>query len=157
MSSTNDAHQVLRQFRVIFNAVKTHFQQVEKAAGIGGAQVWALSILAEEPGIRVGALAKRMDIHQSTASNMVRALVDQELVLMQRDALDKRAYGLSLSPAGQVVLDKAPAPLAGVLPQALESLDALTLQRLNTDLDRIIYQLGQHANDKAAGIPLSEL
>jgi hypothetical protein len=35
------AARVLRRFRMVFNAVKTHFQQVEKQAGIGGAQVWA--------------------------------------------------------------------------------------------------------------------
>ena len=35
---------VLRQFRQVFNAVKSHFQQVEKTVGMGGAQVWALSI-----------------------------------------------------------------------------------------------------------------
>ena len=30
---------VLRRFRVVFNAVRTHFQQVESQAGLGGAQI----------------------------------------------------------------------------------------------------------------------
>jgi len=34
---------VLRQFRVVFNGINTHFQQVGKRAGPGGAQAWALS------------------------------------------------------------------------------------------------------------------
>ncbi|MBN8511136.1 MAG: MarR family transcriptional regulator, partial [Burkholderiales bacterium] len=66
---------VLRRFRVVFNAVKTHFRQVEKRAGVGGAQVWALSIVAARPGVGVGALARAMDIRQATASNLVRSLV----------------------------------------------------------------------------------
>ena len=42
----------LRRFRRVFNAVKTHFQQVEKRAGVGGAQLWALSVIGARPGIR---------------------------------------------------------------------------------------------------------
>lgn len=34
---------VLRQFRIVFNAVRSHFRQVEREAGIGGAQLWALT------------------------------------------------------------------------------------------------------------------
>ena len=64
--------QVLRRFRVVFNAVRTHFQQVEKQVGLGGAQVWALSVVKDHPGIGMGGVAKSMDIHQSTASNLVR-------------------------------------------------------------------------------------
>ena len=42
---------VLRRFRLVFNAVKTHFQQVEKKAGVGGAQFWALSVIRAHPGL----------------------------------------------------------------------------------------------------------
>ena len=82
-SDANDeepAARVLRQFRQIFNAVKTHFQQVEKKVGLGGAQVWALAVIRDRPDIGVGDLARAMNIHQSTASNLVRTLVERELV-----------------------------------------------------------------------------
>jgi DNA-binding MarR family transcriptional regulator len=69
------AARVLRQFRQIFNAVKTHFQQVEKIVGLGGAQVWALSVIRDAPDIGVCSLAQAMNIHQSTASNLVKTLV----------------------------------------------------------------------------------
>ena len=49
------AARVLRQFRQVFNAVKTHFRQVEKTVGLGGAQVWALSVIRDIPGIGIGA------------------------------------------------------------------------------------------------------
>ena len=39
------AKEVLGQFRSIFAAVRTHFARVEKAVGIGGAQVWALALI----------------------------------------------------------------------------------------------------------------
>ena len=41
-ASAEAATRVLRRFRSVLNAVKTHFKQVQKQAGIGGAQLRAL-------------------------------------------------------------------------------------------------------------------
>ncbi len=145
---------VLRRFRSVFNAVKTHFQQVEKQAGIGGAQVWALSLIRAQPGIGVGALARAMDVHQTTASNLVRSLVEAGLVESQRSSADRRASQLKATRAGQRVLARSPGPFAGVLPEALGRLDAETLQRLDTDLQTLLAVLD--ADRRGERIPLSE-
>jgi len=149
------AARVLRRFRSVFNAVKTHFQQVEKKAGIGGAQLWALSVIAANPDIGVGGLAKAMDVHQTTASNLVRSLVALELAVANRDGPDKRAVQLRLTAAGTRVLRKAPGPFAGVLPEALAMLDPATLARLDHDLGTLIALL--QADERAAGIPLAQM
>lgn len=146
---------VLRQFRSVFNAVKTHFQQVEKRAGIGGAQVWALSVVQAQPDIGVGGLARAMDIHQTTASNLVKAMVAAQLVVVNRDAEDRRATHLRVTPAGLKVLKKAPGPFSGVLPEALAALDAETLGRLEGDLAKLLSQL--QADERAARIPLAQM
>lgn len=152
---TESATRVLRRFRVVFNAVKTHFQQVEKKAGIGGAQIWALSLIRSQPGIGVGELARAMDVHQSTASNLVRSLTAAGLVTASRHAPDRRAVQLRASPDGLRVLRRAPGPFSGVLPQALARLDARTLDRLDHDLGLLIERLA--ANERAAGIPLAQM
>ena len=108
VDSTDVAIAVLRQFRQVLNAVKSHFQQVEKTVGIGGAQVWALSVVRDHPGIGVSALAKAMSIHQSTASNLVRTLIDREMVVAVKQGADRRAVQLNLLPAGANVLKNAP-------------------------------------------------
>lgn len=149
------AASVLRRFRLVFNAVKTHFQQVEKKAGVGGAQVWALSVVRASPGIGVNALAKAMDIHQTTASNLVKALVQAELLAAEKNGADRRTVQLRVLPAGTRVLRKAPGPFAGVLPEALARLDARMLVRLDADLSALISELG--VDDKAAGIPLAQM
>ena len=143
---------VLRRFRRVFNSIKAHFQQVEKKAGVGGAQLWALSIIDARPGLGVNDLARAMDIHQSTASNLVKALVDRELISIAKAGLDRRTVQLRLLPAGDAVLRRAPGPFAGVLPQALASLDAATLARLDEDLARLIVALG--VDEHAGQIPL---
>lgn len=143
---------VLRRFRLVFNAVKTHFRAVEKKAGLAGAQVWALSVVASRPGIGVGELARAMDIHQSTASNLLKPLLEGELVLAQRSGTDRRAVQLQVTTKGARVLRKAPGPFTGVLPEALASLDAETLARLDRDLGRLIEKLG--ADERAGNLPL---
>lgn len=143
---------VLRRFRIVFNAVKTHFRQVERKAGVGGAQLWALSVIHDTTGIGVKGLAFAMDVHQSTASNLVKTLVEQELIVVERNSFDRREVRLCVTPAGTKVLRRAPGPFTGVLPQALTSLDAQTLSRLDKDLGKLIAALD--IDERGAGIPL---
>lgn len=155
-----DAHDAaaalaLRRFRVVFNAVKSHFQRVEQRAGLGGAQVWALSLVQAQPGIGIGRLAQAMDIHQTTASNLARSLVAQDMLEVRKEGPDRRAVQLHLRPAGLRVLRRAPGPFAGVLPEALARLDARTLKRLNADLAALIAEL--HADERAAQVPLAQM
>lgn len=149
------AARVLRQFRQIFNAVKTHFQQVEKKVGLGGAQLWALGVIRDTPGIGMGGLAKALNIQQPTASNLVKSLVERELVVATKSEVDRRAVGLRLLPAGAKLLKRSPGPFTGVLPVALAALDAESLARLEVDLARLIDVL--HADKRGANVPLGNI
>ena len=151
----DNAALVLRQFRQVLNAIKTHFRQVEKKVGLGGAQLWALSVVRQQPGVGVGELARAMDIHQSTASNLVKALIDKELIVAAKQGTDQRAVQLKLLPSGARLLKSAPEPFAGVLPSALGSLDQATLKRLRKDLATLIVAL--KADEKSGRIPLADL
>lgn len=154
-SSADGAVRVLRQFRLVFNTVKTHFQQMEKRAGLGGAQVWALSVVRHRPGIGVNDLARALDVRQPTASNLVKALAEQDLIEVRKDERDGRAVMLHVRPAGARVLRRAPGPFTGVLPEALATLDPATLDRLEQDLAVLIKVLG--ADERGANIPLSQM
>ena len=149
------AARVLRRFRRVFSAVRSHFREIEKHAGIGGAQVWALSLVDQHPGMGVKDLALAMDIHPSTASNLVKALVARQLIETGRHSEDRRAIHLQLRPGGAQVLARVPGPMAGVLPAALAGLDPDTLARLDRDLGDLIERLG--GDEASARIPLAEL
>jgi len=146
---------VLRQFRLVFNTVKMHFQQMEKRAGLGGAQVWALSVVRDRPGIGVNDLARALDVRQPTASNLVKALAERDLIEVRKSESDGRAVMLHVRPAGTRVLRRVPGPFTGVLPQALASLDPATLERLEQDLAVLIQVLG--ADERGANIPLAQM
>lgn len=154
-ASQEQAAQVLRQFRVVFNAVRSHFQQVEKRVGIGGAQVWALSVVKQQPGVGVNELARAMDIHQSTASNLVRQLVKRTLVRTEKSTADRRGVQLFIEPTGLQLLQGAPGPYEGVLPEALQRLPSESLGQLQRNLAQLIETL--QADEQAGGIPLAEL
>lgn len=147
--------QVLRRFRVVFNAVRSNFQQVEKQVGLGGAPVWALSVVRDNPGIGLGEIAKSMDIHQSTASNLIKTLLRKELITATKSSQDRRHVELEILPAGLLLLGQISTPFQGVLPLALGKLPQATLQRLDQDLTALIELL--QADEQAAGIPLAEL
>lgn len=155
-SSEPDASgRVLRRFRIVFNAVRTHFKQVEKAAGVGGAQIWALSVVGQRPDIGVVELARAMDIHQATASNLVRLLVQAELLVSVRGELDRRSVRLRLTASGRALLKRAPAPFAGVLPDALARLNPEVLDRLDRDLGTLIEIL--QADQRGGRKPLAQM
>lgn len=150
-----NADQVLRRFRVVFNAVRSNFQHVEKQVGLGGAQVWALSLVRDQPGIGMGGIAKSMDIHQSTASNLIKTLLRKELISMAKATEDRRNVQLHILPAGLAVLSQVSGPFEGVLPIALAKLPQENLLRLDHDLGALIALL--KADEQAGGIPLAEL
>lgn len=153
-SSPDPAAKVLRRFRVVFNAVKSHFRAVESRSGVSGAQVWALSVINAQPGLGVGELARAMDIHQSTTSNLLRPLQEARLVVSTREGEDRRAVQLYLTAKGQKVLAKAPGPFEGILPQALKKLDEKTLGRLDRDLGKVIELIGAKARGR--NVPLGD-
>ena len=146
---------VLRRFRVVFNAVRTHFKQVEKRVGLGGAQVWALSVIRDQPGIGLGELARRLDVHQSTASNLVKGLLAKGLIRANKGQTDKRQVQLEVLPEALALLTKVPGPFEGVLPVALDKLPAQTLQQLDHDLAELIGLL--KVDESGASIPLADL
>lgn len=146
---------VLRQFRLVFNSVRNHFRQVEDTVGLSGAQLWALHVIGETPGIGIGGLAFAMDVRQPTASNLVKGLVTLGLVEARREGRDRRAVQLHVLADGSRVLRRAPVPFQGVLPDALARLDAATLRALERDLGKLIAAL--EIDERAAGIPLAQM
>lgn len=148
--------EVLEHFRIVFKSVRRHYAQVERRAGIGGAQLWALSQIASHPGIKPGQLARALAIHQSTASNLVRDLEKASLVARRRRPQDQRAVELRATAKGLRVLKRAPRPLIGVLQQALSDLPLANLTVLNRQLRKLVASM--KAKDiSARSIPLSKL
>lgn len=136
-----DSLSVLMRFRILIRTAQRHSQWIEKCSGVTGAQLWALQELADEPGLRVGDLAKRMALHQSTASNMIDKLDVQGLLRRERGSADQRVVRLYLTHEGGALLARAPSPARGVLLEALRALEPASLLALQDELDVLLKQI----------------
>ncbi|MFN3593220.1 MAG: MarR family winged helix-turn-helix transcriptional regulator [Thiobacillaceae bacterium] len=150
------AAEALKQFRVIYGTVRKHSRDMERACGVGGAQVWALAVLARRPGMRVTEFARELSIHPSTASNLLDKLERAGYVRRSRNAGDHRVVELHLTEAGQALLARAPQPHSGVLTHALEQLPDSLLERLIEDLQAVTERM-QIKDERAATQPLTDL
>ena len=156
MPATPDSMDVLKQFRLIYKSVKTHFQDIENQCHVSGSQLWALSVIARQPGIRVSELAKEMAIHQSTASNLIERLVTQGFVLKERSTKDQRIVQLHPTAKGRLIVVDAPKPTEGVLPNALAHLSPITLSQLHGNLEEVIGLL-KLREKSGANTPLADM
>jgi DNA-binding MarR family transcriptional regulator len=134
---------ILKKLRIVIRAAQRHSLWVEKQCGVGSAQLWIMQELHDQPGLRVGELADRLAIHQTTTSNLVDALRRRGYVVKERDTEDQRVVKLKLSEAGLGLLVKAPAPTRGLLPEAVLQLDPASLRQLDKGLQGLLDSIGQ--------------
>lgn len=133
---------VLKKLRIVMRAAQRHSAWIETQCGVSGAQLWIMQELHEAPGLRVGEIADRLAIHQTTASNLLDALEKRCLIVKVRDPNDQRAVRLSLSHEGEKLLMQAPKPARGLLPQSLLQLDAATLAQLDAGMQALLDSIG---------------
>ena len=148
---------VLEQFRVIVRSIRRHYRDVERRAGLSGAQLWALAEVAARPGLKVGELAAVLAVHPSTASNLARRLQRLGLARRERKGRDQRHVRLFTTARGARVLARAPQPSIGVLQQALSSLPAARLRELQRGLARLVALMKVKSLAAARALPLSAL
>ncbi|HSV21242.1 MAG TPA: MarR family winged helix-turn-helix transcriptional regulator [Casimicrobiaceae bacterium] len=132
---------VVMQFRVVVRSMRRHYQSVERAVGVTGAQLWAMAEIDASPQMTVGQLARDLAIHQSTASNIVADLEAAGLITRERPREDQRVVRLALTAAGRRIMRRAPRPLRGALQEALMSLPPARLSALHRDLAAVIAHL----------------
>jgi MarR family transcriptional regulator, organic hydroperoxide resistance regulator len=128
----------LKKLRIVIRAAQRHSAWIEKQCGVTGAQLWVMQELLETPGLRVGEIAVKLAIHQTTASNLLDALVKKGHIVKERNADDQRVVTLVLSELGHSVLRQAPKPARGLLPEALRRLDQGGLAELNRGLQALL-------------------
>jgi DNA-binding MarR family transcriptional regulator len=150
------AREVLGKFRVVFSSIKKHFREIENQCGVSGAQVWAMWEISRTPGMRVTELAKTLSVHQSTISNLLDKIEERGMLRKERPRDDQRSVHLYLTESGYEIMRRAPKPMSGILPDALQRLPFGTLYRLREDMDALL-SLMSAKDASAATKPLSEI
>lgn len=153
MPTPPDHLAILQKLRIVIRSAQQHSAWIEKQCGIPGAQLWLLQELRDHGPLRVGDLARQLAIHQTTTSNLIDALLKRQLVGKARDPLDQRAVLVSLSPAGQQILTRAPRPARGLLPSALRQMSPAQLAQLDEGLQALLDSIGE-LDEELALLPL---
>lgn len=148
--------QTLQAFRTIFGSARIHDAEVRRTASISGSQLWALSEIARSTGMSVNALSRCMALHQTTASNLVNALVERHLIRRVRDTGDQRVVQLHVTAEGKRMLERAPSPYAGLLVDALRHLDGAQLKTLRRSLQLLVAAMKRPATNAAGETLLGE-
>jgi DNA-binding MarR family transcriptional regulator len=133
---------VLKKLRIVIRAAQRHSAWIETQCGVSGAQLWIMQELFDTPGLRVGEIATRLAVHQTTTSNLLDALEKRGYVVKTRDPKDQRAVRLSLSDQGKELLMRAPKPARGLLPQSLLQLDVEALTQLDAGMQALLESIG---------------
>jgi DNA-binding MarR family transcriptional regulator len=144
VSQSDDIHRasILKKLRIVIRSAQRHSNWIEKKCGVSGAQLWIIHELDATPGMRVGEIAQRLAIHQTTASNLLDELQKKMLVIKTRDANDQRVVRLTLSDGGRQLLAGAPKPARGLLPGALLQMNGSALQELDAGLQGLLDSVG---------------
>ncbi len=133
---------VLQQLRVVVRLAGNHAARLERSTGIPGAQLWALHEVAQADGLRVGELALRMRIHQTTVSNLLNRLDASGLVRKSRSPDDQRIVHVNLSAAGRKALKGVAAPARGLLPNVLDAMTPAQLRKVHDGLAVLVECMG---------------
>lgn len=150
------AREALKKFRIVFSSVKKHFEDIEAQCGVSGAQLWALWEIYRAPGLRASALANALLVHQSTASNLLIKLEEKMLITRERTSDDLRVVKLHLTDKGRDIIDRAPKPMIGLLPDALQRLPEEVLDNLLASMNTLVSTM-QLKDEEATSRPLSDL
>jgi len=139
-----DEARALRALRSLFWAAQEDYRQLEEITGLSPAEVRALSLVAQQPGQTVSALAARMRLSLPSVSNMLRRLVADGLVTRTRLEQDQRTVLLHTTPQAQAQLSQSRGGGSGLLKTLIEELDTNGLEQLNRGLASMLQRLGTH-------------
>ena len=144
MSATYD-ERILKSLRRITRSIDLYSRQLASRFGLTGPQLVCLRALAEDGPSTPSHLARRVDLSQATMTGILDRLEGNGLVRRVRDTEDRRRVHVSLTDAGQAVLDKAPSALQDKLVRGLAALDVEAQAAIATTLEQVVKMMDAEA------------
>ena len=132
----------MRALREMIRAFNIATKKLERGLGLSGAQLEALEILRDSPGLSPSDLACRSATDQSTASVVVKRLAESGLVERRKENGDRRRTHLVLTPEGERVLESAPPSTPSTLRSAFMRMGHGDRVALTTLLERWLTLAG---------------
>jgi DNA-binding MarR family transcriptional regulator len=136
-----DTVEIVQGLRRIVKALHTYSQDVHKAYGLTGPQLWALKTLQSERRMSTGRLAAALAVHQSSVSLLIDRLEKRGLVRRLRGQLDHRFVDVELTRRGATLVADAPEPAQGRLLHALEAMPPREVRKIRHAVNRLVQAM----------------
>ncbi len=141
--------------RAVVHALRGASRAAEQEIGVHGAELLVLRKLVDAPCASLAELAVRTQTDPSTASVVVRGLVERDLVTRSVAPDDRRRTPIAITPAGRQLLRRAPEPAHARVARAAGPLDAAALHDLARQLAEVAGRLALDRDGMTAdGSPL---
>ncbi|MBV7407778.1 MarR family winged helix-turn-helix transcriptional regulator [Maritimibacter sp. DP1N21-5] len=135
--------------RRILRATELYGKELAQAAGLSAPQLRVLQIAGEAGSATPSAIAARMGVSQATITTLVDKLVAKALVSREQSQRDRRQTNVTVTAAGQAVLDEAPDALQQRYVRKFEALEDWEQAQIIAALERVAAMLDARDIDAA--------
>lgn len=140
---------ILRALRRITRAIDLHSRQLASTYGLTGPQLVALRTIARKGPTTPSQLAKEISLSQATITGIIDRLAARQLVKRRRSSKDRRHVSVSITSAGQALIDSAPSPLQERFAEQLASLSPEEQTIIRVTLNKVVHMMGGDDLDAA--------
>jgi len=146
---------ILRSLRRISRAIDLHSRKLVNDLGLTGPQLVVLRTIARIGPVTPSAVAREVSLSQATVTGIIDRLAGRQLVTRGRSERDRRLVTVSVTAAGQSLVDSAPSPLQDRFVERLTALPNAEQEQIREALDRIVIMMGSEDVPAAAVLSTS--
>jgi DNA-binding MarR family transcriptional regulator len=111
---SNTGNAVLIALRRIIRATDFSAKHLARETELTTSQLLVLQLLAQGQAMKIGELAKQVNLNQATVTNIVDRLEQRHLVKRQKGKQDRREVFVTVTPKGNEIIEQAPKLLQSV-------------------------------------------
>ncbi len=142
MSKIDDFEfRILTAIRRVIRSVDKYSRKINIELGLTTPQLLCLDALGKYGHIITKELAKKVNLSESTVIGIVDRLEAKQYVARERSKDDRRKVYLSLTDAGQGILNATPSLLQDKLSSALAELDIDRLETITASLEQVVEMM----------------
>lgn len=132
--------EILIQIRKIVRSIDIESKKIQKEYGVSIPQVLCLSFLYKSPYYQStqGEIRKYLNLNPSTVSGIIDRLEKKGLLARLPKQGDKRVVNITLTSAGDKLLNSLPSLLHEQLSEKLQALNKSELTKIQEGLDKLI-------------------
>lgn len=135
------ADDVLRALRRIIRVTYVKSRSLQQASGLTAPQLVVLRTIAEAGELSVSTIARSVSLSNATVTGILDRLQARSLVSRRRGKTDRRTVKVSLTPAGQDLVDRTPAPLQDLFSEKLAELEEWEQTQILSVLQRVVAMM----------------